>query len=57
MLAGVAGGIAEFFGLDPTIVRVLWIAGGLLVPPMTAPVALLLYASFALVIPPTPEEQ
>ena len=24
MLAGVCGGIAEFFSLDPTIVRILW---------------------------------
>ena len=24
-LAGVCGGIAEFFGIDPTIIRVLWI--------------------------------
>ncbi len=23
-IAGVAGGVAEFFGLDPTLVRVLW---------------------------------
>ncbi len=23
-LAGVCGGIAEYFGIDPTIVRVLW---------------------------------
>ena len=24
MLAGVASGVAEFFGLDPTLVRILW---------------------------------
>lgn len=24
MLAGVCGGVAEFFDLDPTIVRILW---------------------------------
>lgn len=24
-LAGVCGGIAEYFGIDPTIIRVLWI--------------------------------
>ncbi len=23
-IAGVAGGIAEFFGLDPTLIRVVW---------------------------------
>ena len=26
MLAGVCGGIAEYFGLDPSIVRLLWAA-------------------------------
>ncbi|MBI3972984.1 MAG: PspC domain-containing protein [Chloroflexi bacterium] len=55
MLAGVAGGIASFFGIDPTIVRVLWVVGGLLMPPMTAPIALLLYVALAIVIPPAPE--
>jgi len=25
MLAGVCGGIAEYFNIDPTIVRVIWI--------------------------------
>ena len=24
MLAGVCGGIAKYFGIDPTIVRVIW---------------------------------
>ena len=26
-IAGVCGGIAEYFNIDPTIVRILWIAG------------------------------
>jgi phage shock protein C len=55
MVAGVAGGVAEFFGIDPTIVRLLWVVGGLLMPPMTAPLALLLYVALAIVIPPAPE--
>ncbi len=25
MIAGVAGGIAEYFGIDPVIVRVVWV--------------------------------
>ena len=25
MVAGVAGGLAEYLGLDPTIVRLLWV--------------------------------
>lgn len=57
MIAGVAGGIADFFGIDPTIVRVLWLVGGLLLPPMTGPTALLLYVALAFVIPPEPAGQ
>ena len=26
-IAGVCGGIGEYFNIDPTIVRILWIAG------------------------------
>ena len=26
-IAGVCGGIGEYFDIDPTIVRILWIAG------------------------------
>ena len=26
MIGGVCGGLAEYFGIDPTIVRVLWVA-------------------------------
>lgn len=25
MLAGVCGGIAEYFGIDPTVVRLAWV--------------------------------
>jgi phage shock protein C len=25
MIAGVAGGMAEYFGIDPTIVRLIWV--------------------------------
>jgi phage shock protein PspC (stress-responsive transcriptional regulator) len=27
MIGGVAGGLGEFFGIDPTAVRVIWIIG------------------------------
>ncbi len=27
MIAGVCGGIAEYFDTDPTIIRLLWIVG------------------------------
>ena len=57
VLASVAGGIADYLGIDPTIVRVLWTVGGLLMPMMTAPLALLLYLVLALVIPPEPPRE
>ncbi len=30
MLCGVCGGIAEYFNLDPTIVRLVWVVLGLM---------------------------
>lgn len=48
-LAGVAAGVAEFFDLDPTLVRVLWFlsifVGGL---------GILLYIGLALIVPLEP---
>ena len=26
MLTGVCGGVAEYFGIDPSIVRIIWVA-------------------------------
>ena len=50
-IAGVASGLAEYFDVDPTIVRVLWVAsvffGG---------VGLLLYIALAIIVPIEPEE-
>ncbi len=54
LIAGVAGGIAEYLGIDPTIVRILWVVGALLMPPMTAPIAVLIYLALALIIPLEP---
>jgi phage shock protein PspC (stress-responsive transcriptional regulator) len=49
MLAGVASGVAEFFDLDPTLVRVLWFlsvfVGGL---------GILLYIGLAIIVPLEP---
>ena len=49
-IAGVASGIAEYFDVDPTIVRILWVLsiffGGL---------GLLLYIAMALIVPLEPE--
>jgi len=50
-LAGVAGGLAEYFDLDPTLVRLLWVVsiffGGF---------GLLLYIVMAIVVPLEPED-
>ena len=49
MIAGVCGGIAEYFGLDPTLVRLGWVLfcalGGS---------GILAYITAALIIPETP---
>lgn len=43
MICGVCGGIAEYFGIDPTLVRVLWV--------LFAPSKVVLYFILALIIP------
>ena len=50
MLCGVCGGIAEYFGLDPTLVRLGWILLSAL-----AGSGLLAYIIAAIVIPRDPE--
>lgn len=51
MVAGVCGGIAEYFGLDPTVVRV----GFVLVSVLTVAFpGLLAYLIMMIVIPETP---
>lgn len=50
MLCGVCGGIAEYFGLDPTLVRLDWILLSAL-----AGSGLLAYIIAAIVIPRDPE--
>jgi phage shock protein C len=47
MLAGVAGGLAELWGADPSLVRIIW---ALLVV-FTGGVALLIYIVMAVVVP------
>ena len=51
MLAGVAGGLATYFDVDPTILRLGWALAFI----ATGPLALLLYIVCALVIPREPE--
>jgi len=48
-IAGVCGGLAEYFGIDPTIVRLIWLA---LV--LGAGVGLLAYLLFWIVVPAAP---
>ena len=53
MLAGVAGGLAELWGADPSLVRVIW---ALLVV-FTGGVALIVYIVMALVVPEEPDRR
>lgn len=48
-LCGVCAGIAKFFGLDPTIVRLIWVLAVLL-----AGCGVVLYIAAALVMPEEP---
>ena len=50
MLAGVCGGIGEYFNVDPTLIRVLFVVLGLI-----GAGGLLLYIILAIVVPLEPE--
>lgn len=50
-LAGVAGGIAEYFDADPTLVRLLWVLSIFL-----GGTGLLLYIAMAIIVPLEPED-
>ena len=47
MLTGVAGGIAEYFDVDPTLIRVAWVLAGL----ASGGLALIVYVILAIVMP------
>jgi phage shock protein C len=49
MLAGVASGVAEFFGLDPTLVRILWFLSIFL-----GGFGILAYVGLAIIVPLEP---
>ncbi len=51
-IAGVCGGIAEYFHIDPTIIRLIWAAVCLF-----AGTGVLAYIVCALIIPEKPAEQ
>ncbi len=48
-LCGVCAGIAKFFGLDPTIIRLIWVLAVLL-----AGSGILLYIAAAFIMPEEP---
>ena len=52
MLAGVCGGIAEYFGVDPTLIRLAWVVFSLL-----GGSGLLAYIIASIVIPVNPDQQ
>jgi phage shock protein PspC (stress-responsive transcriptional regulator) len=52
MISGVAGGLAEYFDMDPTLVRLIWVALTLL----TSGVMILIYIIMAIVVPEAPAE-
>lgn len=49
MIGGVCGGVAAYFGIDPTLVRVLWVAVTLF-----AGLGILLYLILWVVMPQEP---
>lgn len=53
MLTGVAGGMAEYFDIDPVIIRLLWVLGAL----FTGGVLLVVYFVMAIIMPSPPEAE
>jgi phage shock protein C len=50
MLAGVCGGLAEYFGVDPTIIRIAYLAISLIISPLFLG-GVVIYIIAAIVIP------
>ena len=50
-LAGVCGGVAEYFGMDPSIVRVIWLVAGI-----CTGIGFIAYVVAACVIPEKPDD-
>jgi phage shock protein PspC (stress-responsive transcriptional regulator) len=50
VLAGVAGGMAELWDIDPSLVRIMWVV----LTPFTAGFTILLYLVMAIVVPEEP---
>ena len=54
MIAGVVGGVAEYFSIDATILRVIVVVASLMLPPMLV-IDLVLYFALVFVIPVEPD--
>lgn len=52
VVAGVAGGLADYFGMDPSLVRVLWV----LLAVLSGGAFILIYIVMAFVVPEEPVE-
>jgi phage shock protein C len=50
MLAGVAGGVADYFDIDPSLIRIIWAVLAIL----TGGIALVVYIVMAIVVPEAP---
>ena len=53
-LSGVCGGIAEYFTIDPTLVRILWVVGTLISQVLPG---IIVYVAMAYIVPDRPSEQ
>ena len=51
-VSGVSGGLGEYFGVDPTLIRIAWVVTAL----ATGPGALLVYALLAVIVPKAPAD-
>jgi phage shock protein C len=50
MIAGVCGGLGEYFGIDPTLMRLIFVVAGL----FSGPMAVIAYVIFMIVVPEEP---
>ncbi len=55
IITGVVGGIAKYFGVSPTILRVSWVVASLLLPPMLL-LDVVIYIALVIIIPAEPPE-
>ena len=52
MVAGICGGLAEYFEIDVSVVRILWVIGTLL----SAGIGVIAYLVMFFIFPESPEE-